>query len=180
MPESHMGRARGIRGGCRVKALSHFARVSEEQVSFGDKLGLDLRGCAISVATARVEDAIDIGFRGVVDLGSPTSKQVALAAKFGSEISHLSRREGEAVIDDLMTQLNLETIEAEGLAPEVVVTNIHDDFEEHYVISSIKPDGTVYLRGGNGRRAWARSLRRVPDASPAGGMGATARRRIGR
>lgn len=146
-----------------MKALTHIASVSEEQVSFGDKLGLNLRGCTISVAAARVEDAVDTGFRGVVDLESPTPKQVALAARFGYEISHLSRREGAAVIDDLMTQLNREAIEAEGLAPGIAVINIHDESQERYVISSIQPDGTVYLRGGQGRRAWARSLRRADD-----------------
>ena len=60
-----------------------------------------------------------------------------------------------------MTQLNKETIESEQLAPGVMVRNIHGESDMHYTISSIHEDGTVYLRGGNGRRAWARSLRRV-------------------
>lgn len=147
-----------------MKALKHIPRVSDDQISFGAKLGLDLRGCTISVATARIESAIDTKFRRVSSVGNPTPKQIALAAKFGYDIAGLSRREGNAVIDDLMTELNYEVIEAEGLAPGVEVVNIHD-VGSTFVISSIHPDGTVYFRGGNGQRAWARSLRRATVTS---------------
>ena len=105
-----------------------------------------------------------MGFHGVKDLGSPTHKHVELAAGFGDHISELSRRKACSVIDHLMTQLNLETIEAERSAPGVAVINIHDSFDQQYVISSIRSDGTVYLRGGNGKRVWPRSLRRVANA----------------
>ena len=148
-----------------MKELKHIPRVDDNQVAFGAKLGLDLRGCTVSVALARIEDAIDIGFHGTTNAGSPTQKQNALAAKFGYDIASLSRREGFAVIDDLMTELNYEMIESEGLVPGVTVVNVHDILEMPLVISSIHPDGTVYFRGGNGKRAWARSLRRRADAS---------------
>lgn len=85
-----------------MKALTHIERVSNDQVVFGAKLGLDLRGCTVSVAAARIDDAIGRGFWGL-KLGGPTPKQVELAAKFGYHISGLSRREGDAVIDDLLT-----------------------------------------------------------------------------
>ena len=77
-----------------MKALKHVPKVSDDQVDFGAKLSLDLRGCTLSVAAARIEDAVDVGFRGASNLGNPTPKQIALAAKFGYEIAHLSRREG--------------------------------------------------------------------------------------
>ena len=153
-------RGKGLIG---MKALTHINRVTDDQVAFGVTLGLDLHGCTVTIAAARIADAIDTGFWGL-ELGSPTPKQVELAAKFGYDISGMSRREGDAVIDDLMTQLNLETVESEGLAPGVVVTNIHDSLSRQYTISSVYPDGTVYFRGGNGGRAWARSLRRVQGA----------------
>lgn len=148
-----------------MKALKHIPRVGDDQAGFGAKLDLDLRGCTLSVAAARIEDAIDVGFRGASSVGNPTPKQIALAAKFGYDIAGLSRREGDAVIDDLMTELNHETIESEGLAPGVAVVNIHDVVGRTFVISSVQPDGTVYFRGGNGQRAWARSLRRVAATS---------------
>ncbi len=144
-----------------MKELVHIAKVDARQVAFGEKLGLKLEGTTISVATARIHDAIDSAFFGIADLGSPTQKQIALAAKFGYEIARLSRREGDAVVDDILTELNLEAIEDQELAPGVRVRNIHDALDTARLISSIGPDGTVYFRGGNGKRAWARSLRRL-------------------
>ena len=135
-----------------MKALKYISRVCDDQARFGAKLGLDLRGCTVSVAAARIEDAVDVGFHGVPSVGNPTPKQIALAAKFGYDIAGLSRREGDAVIDDLMTELNHEAIEAEGLAPGVTVVNVHDSIGRTFVISSVHPDGTVYFRGGNGQR----------------------------
>lgn len=149
-----------------MKELKYISRVGEDQVAFGVRLGLDLRGCTISVAAARIEDAVGAGFWGETSAGNPTEKQVKLAAKFGYDIAGLSRREGDAVIGDLMTELNHETIEAESLAPGVAVVNIHDKLGMPQVISSIQPDGTVYFRGGNGKRAWARSLRRHDNKTP--------------
>ena len=144
-----------------MKELKHIPRVNDVQVAFGEQLGLDLRGCTVAVAEARIQDAIDAGFRGKASRGSPTENQIKLAGKFGYDITGLSRREGDAVIDDLMTELNHEAIEAESLAPGVTVVNVHDNLGLPRVISSIQPDGTVYFRGGNGKRAWARSLRRL-------------------
>ena len=62
-----------------------------------------------------------------------------------------------------MTQLNLEFIASQRLAPGVAVTNKHDQLNRTFVISSITEDGTVYFRGGNGAKAWARSLLRADD-----------------
>jgi hypothetical protein len=145
-----------------MKIITHIPKVNRDQIAFGKRLALDLEGCTVTVGAARIEDAIQVAFYGVRDLGTPTLKQIQLAAKFGFDISGLSRSEGNAVIDDLMKQLNLESIETERLAPGVLVKNVHDRSDRHYVISSIHADGTVYFRGGNGGRAWARSLRRVP------------------
>ena len=148
-----------------MKAVKHIPRTSDDQAKFGEKLGLDLRGCTLSVAAARIQDAVDVGFHGALELGTPTPKQIAFAAKSGYDIAGLSRREGEAVVDDFMTELNRETIEAEGLVPGITVVNIHDSIGRTFVISSIHSDGTVYFRGGDGRKAWARSLRSVSPKS---------------
>ena len=147
------------------KKLIHIPRVTSRQIAFGRKLDLDLAGCTVSVAAARIDDTIGSEFFIENDLGNPTSKQIAFAAKYGYNIAELSKREGNAVVDDLMTELNLETIEAEGLAPGVSVINIHESFQKIFVVSSIEEDGTVYLKGGQGRKAWARSLRRYRGGS---------------
>ena len=145
------------------KDLKHIPRVSSSQVVFGARLGLDLQGCTVTVAEARIEDAITINFRGVTQIGKPTEKQIALAAKFDCDIADLNRREADAVLDDLMTNINLETVEAESLAPGAAVVSIYDFFEEPFVISSIKPDGDIYFRGGQGKRTFARYVRRERD-----------------
>jgi hypothetical protein len=137
--------------------------VTETQIQFGRRIGLDLAGKTVGVARAMIEDAIYCQFYGRNDLGAPTLKQIELARKFGHDISTVSRRVGDAIIDDIMTQLNIEAIASQRLAPDVVVTNKHDQLGRKFVISSITEDGTVYFRGGNGAKAWARSLIRADD-----------------
>ena len=73
-----------------------------------------------------------------------------MAAQFQRNIATASKRVGTAVVDDLLTELNHETIRRERLAPGVKVKNKHDPFEREWVISSISGDGTVFFRGGNG------------------------------
>lgn len=132
--------------------------VNERQIDFGKRLGLDLRGKSQGVAEAMIQDAIDTQFHGRNNLGAPTIKQQALASSFGYDIAEVSKRVGNAVIDDIMMMLNREAILKYELAPGVVVVNKHDTLQRRRTISSIKDDGTVYFRGGNGARAWARSL----------------------
>ena len=137
--------------------------VTELQVEFGRRLGLDLAGKTIGVARAMIEDAIDSGFYGRRELGAPTPKQIELARKFSRDISTATRRVGDAVIDDVLTQLNHDAILSQCLARDVAVINKHDQLRRRLVISSITEDGTVYFRGGNGAKAWARSLIRIDE-----------------
>jgi hypothetical protein len=142
------------------KKLTHIPLVSARQVAFGARLGLDQAGCTVRVAEARIEDCVRAEFHGD-SLLQATPKQILLAAEFGYDIAGCSRRVAHAVIGDLMEQLDRETIIAEGLAPGVTVTNIHDRLSRHFVVSSVQPDLLVYFKGGNGHKAYARSLRRV-------------------
>ena len=146
------------------KVLTHITAVRPQHIAFGAKLGLDLQGCSAGVARARIDALIAREFDGV-DPRAPTPKQVALAAKFGWNIASCSREEGEAVITDLMQQLNIETVEQESLAPGVEVQNIHDTLPKTYLISTIQKDGTVFFKGGNGRKAYARSLRSLKNVA---------------
>ena len=137
--------------------------VTEAQIQFGRRIGLDLAGKTVGVARAMIEDAVDRQFYGRNDLSEPTPKQIALARKFRHDISTASRRVGDAVINDVMTQLNHDASSSQRLARDVVVTNKHDPCRRKFVISSVTDDGTVYFRGGNGAKAWARSLIRADD-----------------
>lgn len=135
--------------------------ISDEQIAFGRRLGLDLEGKSVSEALAMIYDAIDRDFLNLVGLGEATPKQIEFAAKFQRNLSDVSRRVADAVVGDLMTELNVVAIQRERLAPGVTVKNKHDIVERKLIISSIRPNGTVYFKGGNGARAWARSLIRV-------------------
>jgi hypothetical protein len=137
--------------------------VNKAQIAFAQRLGLDLAEKSVGEAHAMIEDAIQRDFFQDTDLGSPTPKQIALAAKFDKDISGASRRVGNAILNDLMTGLNDEAIRRQRLAPGVIVINKNDPMKEKRIISSIAEDGTIYFRGGNGARAWARSLVRSDD-----------------
>src|SRR5262249_35990530 len=139
--------------------------VNERQVAFANRLGIDIVDKSVGVAWAMIEDAIQRDFWGNPDAGTPTAKQIALAGKFGFDISQTTRRVGDAIIDDIMYELNREAIATQKLSPGVAVINKHDIFRRVLTISSIAEDGTVYFRGGNGARAWARSLTRAEDNS---------------
>ena len=142
------------------KELKHIDRVNNQQIAFCRKLGIDVSGDTISLATAKIYDIIRREFFGE-KLGSPSEKQIELAKKFGYDISHCTQREGNAIIDDLMSELNYESIEEQKLKPGVEVINRWDDLKRIYIISSIREDGIVFFKGGNGKKAWARNLERI-------------------
>ena len=108
--------------------------------------------------------AVKKGFCGSSDDRRPTQKQIEFASRYGYDIRELEREVADAVVDDLMTELNLQAVDSEGLAPGVQVFNVHDP-KRAEVVSSIRADGTVYLKGGQGRKAWARNLRRMRSES---------------
>jgi hypothetical protein len=85
--------------------VSQSQRVSERQIEFGKRLGLELGGQSVGVAYAMIEDAIQRTFFGKNDLGAPTVKQIELAKKFGLDIADATRSVGDAVIADIMFRL---------------------------------------------------------------------------
>jgi hypothetical protein len=135
--------------------------VNEQQIAVGLRLGLDLRGRSVRVASAMIGDFLMTHFWGVSERGQPSLRQRELAEEFGFDISGLSKGVGSAVIDDIMDHLNKEAIETEGLEPGVQVRFRSRDDGRVRIVSSVTPDGTVYFKGGNGQKAWARSLVRV-------------------
>jgi len=144
-----------------MPTLSKVALASESQVAVGKLLGLNLQGCSVGVAYAQIEDFLATRFWGQTELGHPSVKQCALAKKFGFSIEDRTRGVGAAVIDDVMFQLNMEAIESHGLAPGVSVRHKTSPLPGTLVISSIKEDGTVYFKGGQGKKAWSRNLERA-------------------
>jgi RNase H-fold protein (predicted Holliday junction resolvase) len=143
-----------------AKKLTFVEKANQEQILFGKKLGLDLTGCSIGVAFAKIEDVIDLEFY-KIELKTLTEKQINFGRNLGFDISKMSKRQGEAFLDDILYQMNCEVIKNEQFKPGVEVKNIFDKYNDIEIISSISKDGTVYFKGGNGKRAWARNLRKV-------------------
>jgi len=148
-----------------MKKLKFVLYANKRQIDFGEILGLDFTNCTQELAYAKISDYVDINFYGATDLGSSTQRQIEFAKKYGFDISCASKREGNAIVDDLMTELNFQSIEDNNLIPGAKVFNINDASQTPCVISSISSDGTCYFRGGNGQRAWARNLRRIEKKS---------------
>ena len=136
--------------------------VTEAQIEFGRRIGLDLSGKTVGLARAMIEDAIDPEFSGRNDLGKPTPKQLELARKFGHDISAASRRVGDAIINDLMTQLNQDAISSQRLAPDVVVAKKHDQLGRNWSSRQSQRTGRFIFVEGTAK-VWARSLIRVED-----------------
>lgn len=141
------------------KDLTMVGLVNEDQIAFGLRIGLDLKGRSVRVASALIEELIDVSFHGKT-LPPSTNKQCDLGMRFGFNLRGMSVQVAGAVIGDIMEQLDRETIRSENLEPGIVVTNIYDKRNVQYVISSIQPDLMVYFKGGNGKKAYARSLRK--------------------
>jgi len=140
------------------KKLTFIEKVSSKQVDFGKKIGVDLRDMTLDLASAKIEDWLSVEFYGQSELGHATARQTELAEKFGYDLATSTRREAAAIISDIMTQLNLESVHKQNLKRGVKVTNIWDPVAMRLVISSITGDGLCFFMGGNGKRAWARNL----------------------
>jgi hypothetical protein len=143
-----------------MNRLTFVEKANENQIKFGQKLGLDLSGLSVGVAKAMIDDQIDIYFNNN-EIKSLTSKQIEYAHDLGFDISKMTKRQGEAFLEDILLQKNFENIQKEKLEPGVRVKRVYDNLNKIEVISSISKNGTVYFKGGDGQRAWARNLRRI-------------------
>lgn len=121
------------------------------------KLGIQVAGLPAGVARALIDVVIDNAF-GSADPRAPTPKQVDLASRHGLDLVGLPRLVSDAIMDVLMSVINLEQIEREGIRPGSRVVYTQDAAGTVLEVSSITADGLVFFRGGNGRKAWARNL----------------------
>ena len=135
--------------------------VNSQQIEVGRKLGLDLKGKSVRVASAMIGEYLMANFWGTPEQALPSPRQCDLAEEFGYDIRTMSRGVGSAVIDDIMDHLNKESIDNEKLEPGVEVRFRSRDDSRVRIVSSVAADGTVFFKGGNGQKAWARSLERA-------------------
>ena len=117
------------------------------------------------------------GFWSEFDTRSPSEKQLAFAKKYGVDLQGLHREVADAVVDDLMTEPNIEAVEAGALlpAPESSMSARQPtDGPGHFIDPA---DGTFYFKGGQVNRAWARNLRHVSQGGVANAAGFSRERR---
>src|SRR5581483_1530553 len=104
-------------GALKESRVSAGRIVTEKQIEFGKRLGLDWTGKSIDVANAMIVDEVQRQFYGKNDIGVATSKQIELAKKFNFDIANETRRVADAVITDIMLKLNQEAIAQQKLKP---------------------------------------------------------------
>ena len=143
--------------------LPDIETVSAEQAAFGAVLGLVLHGQPLGVALARINDVVQQRFLGVLP-GRPTQRQLELLDQWGLADDVQSMGVASAMIGCALRQLDLNAIRDQQLEPGASVVNRKDPERRRRIISSIKPWGLVYFKGGAGSKAPARVLERVPDA----------------
>mgnify|MGYP001245781844 CR=1 FL=1 len=131
-----------------------------QMIKFGNRLGLDLNNCSISVASAMLDDLISREFWEAV-VAPCSANQINFASSLGINVEGLSKRVASAMIGDILHRMNMEAIIYLGLKPGISVKRKNDIIKRVFIISSISDDGTVYFKGGNGKRAWARNLIKV-------------------
>lgn len=93
------------------------------------------------------------------------------------ELSKSSFRVAVARIKDVLTEKNLRIIEELEVVPgdQVVLSRsfnlygISKKLKQKFIVSSIRKDGLVYFKDGNGRCAWAGKLRKIGGNNLIGG-----------
>lgn len=142
---------------------------SQNQINIGSELGLDVSRDSWNVARAKLLDLIGDAIGDLIKYTNPTKKQIEFGKELGIDVSKNSFRVAIARIKDALTEKNLRAIEELQLVPgdQVVLTRwlnfngISEKLKEKFIVSSIRKDGLVYFKGGNGRCAWAGKLRKI-------------------
>ena len=140
--------------------LPDIPKVNEEQAAFGAQLGLSLLGQPLAVARARVDDVVGERLLGLKPR-EPTMRQLELLDEWDMAQDAETIGVASALIGCALMQLDMSSVRDQELEPGVTVINWKDPDQQHRVISSIKPWGLVYFKGGRGAKAPARSLERV-------------------
>lgn len=142
---------------------------SQKQTNIGSKLGLDVARDSWNIARAKLLDFVGDAIGDSAKYTNPTKKQIEFGKQLGIDLSKNSFRVAVARIKDTLTEKNLRVIEESQLVPgdQVVLSRsfnlsgISKELEQKLTVSSIRKDGLVYFKGGNGRCAWAGKLRKI-------------------
>jgi hypothetical protein len=127
------------------------------------------------VAAARILDAIADAL-GEEPREPSSLRQQDFARTLGLDVSVDTVRVASAKIADALLVRNVAAVKAMELGPGDVVEIAQRGqidgkecvLEQEFVVSSVRPNGRLFFKGGNGRGAWAAQVRKVPNKSAAG------------
>jgi hypothetical protein len=142
--------------------------ITNEQRRVAEYLGVVIDADSQSVAAARIRDAVSTAI-GEKPPSPATSRQVEYGESLGLDVSSDSKRVASAKIADALQEQNWQTISRLDLKPgDVVVKVISGEvagrvvsFEDEHVISSIKPNGRIWFKGGGGKGAWPSQIKEM-------------------
>jgi hypothetical protein len=113
----------------------------------------------------KIVNAIKRVFSIPVDTRPATREQIAFADKFGIDVSEYTLEMASMVLSKITEREDQESIIRQSLKPgdSVQIQYKKQGYSSNgsiYTISSIK-NGMVYFKGGNGKKASARNVRKV-------------------
>lgn len=136
------------------------------QVDIGHRLGLDLAGETYAVAAAKILDVVGAAIGDTRRYEHPTEKQIAFGNTLGADVRNQTFRVASAMLEDALLERNKRAIEQMDLKSGDLVVKRHrfehigkvHEWEQEFVVSSIRSDGLVYFKGSGCRCAWASTI----------------------
>ena len=145
--------------------------VTEQQLTVGKRVGLDLSQDSQAVAAARILDVVGPAIGDVRRHEKPTDRQIAFAESLGIDASGYSFRVAFAMIQDALLEQEKRAVDAMDLKPGDKVIRERQlkrngqvyTLRKEYIVSSISDDGFVYFKGTGCECGWASTLGKIED-----------------
>lgn len=140
-------------------------KTTKGQIEIAKAFNLNIADDLADVGFIKIMNILKSIFDYPIDERPATEKQIAFAKKFGIDVSEYTLEMAGMVLLRITQEEDKESIRTQDLKPGDIVTtfnrmnpNYSNGFK--YTISSIK-DGMVYFKGGNGKKAFARNIRKM-------------------
>jgi len=145
--------------------LMECKKPTQEQIEIARLFDLDSSDDMPEIVFIKIVNAIKRVFSIPVDSRPATREQIAFADKFSIDVSEYTIEMASMVLSKITEREDQESINQQSLKPgdSVQIQYKKQGYSSNgsiYIISSIK-HGMVYFKGGNGKRASARNVRKV-------------------
>jgi hypothetical protein len=144
--------------------LMQFKKPTQEQIEIAGLFDLDSSNDMPEIVFIKIVNSIKKVFNLPVDSRPATREQIAFAELFHIDVSDYTIEMASLVISKITEREEQESIKRQSLKPRdsVQIQYKKQGYSSNgriYIISSIK-HGMVYFKGGNGKRAFARNVRK--------------------